>query len=114
MKAAEYAALGLPVICSAIATMRHYFTAEEMLFFEPGNATDLARAIRQVLTCPREAADRALRCRQALLRLDWPAQRAILVRTVEQAGRPRRRLTATLACAEVDSPELPALEGENR
>jgi glycosyltransferase involved in cell wall biosynthesis len=114
MKAAEYAALGLPVICSGIATMRHYFTAEEMLFFEPGNATDLARAIRRVLTYPQEAADRALRCRQALRRLDWPTQRAVLVQTVEQSGRPRRRLAARAARAEVDSPELPALEGENR
>jgi glycosyltransferase involved in cell wall biosynthesis len=99
MKAAEYAALGLPVICSGIATMRHYFTTDEMLFFEPGNAADLARAIRQVLTCPQEAADRALRCKLALRRLDWPTQRAILVRTVEEAARPHRRLAATPARA---------------
>jgi glycosyltransferase involved in cell wall biosynthesis len=83
MKVAEYVALGLPVICSGIATMRHYFADDELLFFEPGNPEDLARAIRALLTNPAAAGERAARSRMKLDKLDWPAQKETLVKTVE-------------------------------
>lgn len=83
MKVAEYVALGLPVICSGIATMRHYFSDDELLFFEPENAEDLARAIRAVLADPAAADERVARSRMKLDKLDWPAQEETLVETVE-------------------------------
>ena len=83
MKVAEYVALGLPVICSGIATMRHYFSDDELLFFEPEDAEDLARAIRDLLTDPAAAEQRAARSRIKLDKLDWPAQKETLVETVE-------------------------------
>jgi glycosyltransferase involved in cell wall biosynthesis len=90
MKVAEHIALGLPVICSGIATMRHYFSDDELLFFEPGNAADLARAIKELLTDSQSAQGRAARSRVKLRKLDWPAQRDALVETVEALGRPRK------------------------
>jgi glycosyltransferase involved in cell wall biosynthesis len=84
MKVPEYIALGLPVICSGIATMRHYFSDDEMLFFEPGNAEDLARAIRVLLLDPAAARERAARSLMKLEKLDWPAQKETLVETVEE------------------------------
>jgi glycosyltransferase involved in cell wall biosynthesis len=90
MKVAEYVALGLPVICSGTATMRHYFSDDELLFFEPENAEDLARAIRSLLANPAAAEERAARSRVKLDKLDWPAQRETLVETVEAlAGLPK-------------------------
>jgi glycosyltransferase involved in cell wall biosynthesis len=89
MKVAEYVALGLPVICSGIATMRHYFSDDELLFFEPENAVDLARAIRALLTDPAAAEERAARSRIKLDKLDWPAQQATLVETVEALAAPK-------------------------
>jgi glycosyltransferase involved in cell wall biosynthesis len=83
MKVAEYIALGLPVICSGTATMRHYFSDDELLFFEPGNAEDLARAIRARLTDRVAAEGRAARSRVKLDELDWSAQKKTLVETVE-------------------------------
>jgi glycosyltransferase involved in cell wall biosynthesis len=83
MKVAEYIALGLPVICSDIATMRHYFSDDDLLFFEPDNSEDLARAIRVLLTDPAAAEGRAARSRVKLDELDWPAQKKTLVETVE-------------------------------
>jgi glycosyltransferase involved in cell wall biosynthesis len=83
MKVAEYVALGLPVICSGIATMRHYFSDDELLFFEPENAEDLARAIRTLLANPAAAAERAARSLMKLDKLDWLAQEETLVETVE-------------------------------
>ena len=91
MKVAEYVALGLPVICSGIATMRHYFSDDELLFFEPENAEDLARAIRDLLTDPAAAGERAARSRMKLDKLDWPAQKETLVETVEALAGSRKR-----------------------
>jgi glycosyltransferase involved in cell wall biosynthesis len=90
MKVAEHIALGLPVICSGIATMRHYFSDDEVLFFDPGNAADLARTINELLTNPENAQERAARSREKLGKLDWPGQREALVETVEALARPRR------------------------
>jgi len=83
MKVAEYIALGLPVICSGIATMRHYFSDDDLLFFEPDNPEDLARAIRVLLTDPAAAEGRSARSRVKLDELDWPAQKKALVETIE-------------------------------
>jgi glycosyltransferase involved in cell wall biosynthesis len=83
MKVAEYIALGLPVICSGIATMRHYFSDDDLLFFEPDNPEDLARAIRVLLTDPAAAEGRSARSRVKLDELDWPAQKKTLVETIE-------------------------------
>jgi glycosyltransferase involved in cell wall biosynthesis len=90
MKVAEYVALGLPVICSGIATMRHYFSDDELLFFEPENAVDLAQAIRALLTGPVAAGERAARSRIKLDELDWPAQKETLLETVEALADPRK------------------------
>ena len=100
MKVPEYVALGLPVICSGIATMRHYFSDDELLFFEPENAEDLARAIRALLADPAAAKERAARSLMKLDKLDWPAQKEALVETVEAlAGsrKPRSRRKARAA-----------------
>ena len=90
MKVAEYVALGVPVISSGTATMRHYFSDDELLFFEPEYAADLACAIRALLTNPAAAEERAARSRVKLDKLDWPAQREALVETIEAlAGLPK-------------------------
>ncbi len=84
VKVAEYVALGLPVICSGTTTMRHYFDDDEMLFFEPANPVDLARAIRDLLSDP-AAADRRVRNSQLKLdKLHWSAQKQALTETVEK------------------------------
>jgi glycosyltransferase involved in cell wall biosynthesis len=82
MKVADYVSLGLPVICSGIATMRHYFTDDELLFFAPGSPEDLARAIRAVLADPAAAGERAIRSRAKLDKLDWNAQKQTLVTAI--------------------------------
>ena len=89
MKVAEYVLLGLPVVCSGIATMRHYFDDDELFFFEPGDEGDLARAIRDLLKDPEAAQDRVARSRAKLKQLDWPGQRQSLVDLVESLARRR-------------------------
>lgn len=90
MKVPEYVSLGLPVICAGTGTMRHYFSDEELLFFEPGDATDLARAIRELLDDPASGEHRAERSRHRLKQLDWAAQRDTLVHAIESLARSGR------------------------
>jgi glycosyltransferase involved in cell wall biosynthesis len=89
MKVAEYVLLGLPVVCSGIGTMRHYFDDDELFFFEPGDEGDLARAIRDLLKDPEAAHERVARSRAKLKQLDWSGQRQCLVDLVESLTRRR-------------------------
>lgn len=91
MKVPEYIALGLPAISSGIATMRHYFSDDEMLYFEPDSVEDLARAVRVLLLDPAAAKERAARSLMKLEKLDWPAQKETLVETVEALNGSRKR-----------------------
>ena len=114
MKVAEYIALGLPVICSGIPMMRHYFCDDELLFFEPGNADDLARAIRDLLTDPTLAVKRVARSRMKLDRLDWPTQKETLIRTVEAfAGAKVRHAQITTQPARIPW-SRPPVRGDRR
>jgi glycosyltransferase involved in cell wall biosynthesis len=87
MKVPEYIALGLPVVCAATRTMRHYFCDDEVFFFRPGDSPDLARAIREVLDGPGEARRRVLRGQRKLDQMDRVGQQATLVETVERLVR---------------------------
>lgn len=47
-KVIESFALGLPVIASATKTLKRYFDDTQIVFFEPGDEEDMARAIERV------------------------------------------------------------------
>ena len=71
-KLLEYVALGVPVVCSDLPTLREHFSDDEVLFFEPGNAEALAHALEATAADP-EAAHR--RAQAALRRYEayrWP------------------------------------------
>ncbi|MGD0167498.1 MAG: glycosyltransferase family 4 protein [Gaiellaceae bacterium] len=59
----EYVMLGIPVACSRLPTLEEYFGEDELLFFEPGNSADLARAFVMIAQDPAGAAQRAERAR---------------------------------------------------
>lgn len=83
MKVAEYISLGLPVICSRLTTMRHYFDEDELIFFEPDDVKDLARAIRELLLDTIGADQRLARSRKKLSQFDWSVQQHALAQAVE-------------------------------
>jgi glycosyltransferase involved in cell wall biosynthesis len=63
-KLLEYVALGVPVVCSDLPTLREHFSDEEVLFFEAGNPTALARALEATakdLQAAEQRAEAALR-----------------------------------------------------
>jgi glycosyltransferase involved in cell wall biosynthesis len=55
----EYVALGVPVVCADLPTIRDHFSEEELLFYRAGDADALAHALRAVARDPAAAAARA-------------------------------------------------------
>jgi glycosyltransferase involved in cell wall biosynthesis len=75
VKLLEYAALGIPVVAARLRTIEHYFRDDEVCFFEPGDAVDLANQIERLCLHPEERAGQTERARSAVERLSWTNQR---------------------------------------
>jgi len=55
----EYVALGIPVVCADLPTIREHFSDEEVLFFAAGDPASLAAALLSVAADEDAAAERA-------------------------------------------------------
>jgi glycosyltransferase involved in cell wall biosynthesis len=78
----EYLALGRPVIAPRTAGIQDYFDPEALLFFEAGNAEDLAEKITYVYDHCDQAVNVAERGQQVYLSHTWKEERATLVKLV--------------------------------
>lgn len=67
----EYVMLGIPVVCSRLQTLEEHFSDDELVFFEPGDVGDLARAIAVIFHQPEEALQRADRARMRCEEYRW-------------------------------------------
>jgi glycosyltransferase involved in cell wall biosynthesis len=70
-KLLEYVALGVPVICADLPTIREYFSSDEIQYFEPGNPDALADAVLRIAQNPKAAAARAERARRRYETYRW-------------------------------------------
>ena len=52
VKLLEYAHFGIPVIAPRLLAIQHYFTDENVLYYEPGNVDELAEAMRRLYVDP--------------------------------------------------------------
>lgn len=68
----EYVALGIPVICADLPTIRAYFGPEEVRFFRAGDADSLAEALAEVAGAPEESAARAAAASLRYEDYRWP------------------------------------------
>ena len=75
----EYLALGKPVIAPRAAGICDYFDDASLLFFELGNAEDLARMIEYVFSHPVEAAEIARRGQEICQEHSWRKERQRLL-----------------------------------
>ncbi|HEY6394983.1 MAG TPA: glycosyltransferase family 4 protein [Candidatus Binataceae bacterium] len=83
VKLLEYATLEIPVIAARLRTIEHYFGGGAVLFFEPEDSADLARAIEQLYRQPALRAQLARCARETLDELSWPLQRALYYRAID-------------------------------
>jgi glycosyltransferase involved in cell wall biosynthesis len=67
----EYVALGIPVVCSDLPTLREHFSESEVLFFRAGDPAALADALIQTWRSPGEAHARARAARARYEHYRW-------------------------------------------
>lgn len=76
----EYVALGVPVAVARLETLAQHFNDDEVLFFTPGDAASLARALVSIAHDPQTAASRAERARKrAEDQYSWSQNRETLL-----------------------------------
>jgi glycosyltransferase involved in cell wall biosynthesis len=85
----EYLSRGKPVIAPRTAGIQDYFDEHSLLFFEPGNAEDLARTIQFVACNPEEACRITDRGQQVFKAHSWEQEGHMLLRVVEQLLEPK-------------------------
>lgn len=76
----EYLACGVPVISPRAPGILDYFNTEEMIYFELGDADDLARQIEFAYRHPREVREFVRRGQAVYSSYQWREERARLVR----------------------------------
>jgi len=70
----EYVALGVPVVCADLPTIRSYFSDEEVMYFRAGDPRALAQALVAVAHEPERALARATAARRRYQAYRWPEQ----------------------------------------
>ncbi|MGC1679717.1 MAG: glycosyltransferase family 4 protein [Candidatus Binataceae bacterium] len=89
VKLLEYAALGIPVVASRLRTIEHYFGAGAVRLFEPGNPTELARAIEELYLSSGRREKLVRAAEAALDRIDWREQRANFYQAIDSVLKPK-------------------------
>lgn len=75
----EYLALGKPVIAPSTPGITDYFDKESLLFFESGNAGDLAQQIKYAFSHPSEVMEIAKRAQKVYMEHTWERERQTLL-----------------------------------
>jgi glycosyltransferase involved in cell wall biosynthesis len=84
----EYLARGKPVIAPRTAGIRDYFDEHSLLFFEAGNAEDLAQTIQFVAFNPEQAYRITERGQQVYKAHSWEQEAHTLLRVVKELLEP--------------------------
>jgi glycosyltransferase involved in cell wall biosynthesis len=80
----EYLAIGKPVIAPSTAGILDYFNAESLVFFEPGDAVDLANKMQYAYSHGKDVIEIARRGQQIYLAHTWEQERHTLVSGVAE------------------------------
>jgi glycosyltransferase involved in cell wall biosynthesis len=80
----EYLALAKPVIAPSTPGILDYFNKESLLFFEPGNAADLAQQILYAFSHPRDAQAIVHRGQEVFAEHTWDRERQTLLGRVSE------------------------------
>jgi glycosyltransferase involved in cell wall biosynthesis len=80
----EYLALAKPVIAPKAKGIQDYFGDNDLIFFELGNADDLARKIEFAYSHPEEVADTVKRGQKVYLSHTWSRERLSLLNSISE------------------------------
>jgi glycosyltransferase involved in cell wall biosynthesis len=83
VKLLEYISLGIPVICARLRTVEHYFPEDAVQYFEAGNPSQLAHAIRTLYQQPLRRSVLAGHATQVLKGLSWENERHRLFEAID-------------------------------
>lgn len=83
VKLLDYAAMGIPTIAARLRTVEHYFHANAVRFFEPGNSAALAGAIYELYCDPERRIRFAMHAKQTIQAIGWPVQSTEYCRIVD-------------------------------
>ena len=90
-KLLEFAAMGVPVIASDLATFRYHFTGEAVRYVPGGDPDALSRAVEAAVDGPEATVAMGLEARRQAAAYDWAVQRdrylAIVERLIARADR---------------------------
>lgn len=88
----EYLSLGKPVIAPRTPGIQDYFSKDSLLFFEAGDAQDLAKALRYAFLHPAELSELAKRGQEVYRQHDWRREKQRLTGLVAKLlnGEPAR------------------------
>jgi len=78
----EYLALGKPVIAPGTRGIRDYFTDEDLIFFNVGDAGDLARKIEFVFSNPEKVRQTVERGQLVYLAHQWTREKSNLLEPI--------------------------------
>jgi glycosyltransferase involved in cell wall biosynthesis len=84
----EYLSRGKPVIAPLAPGITDYFGAEDLIYFELGNASDLARKIEYAYFHPSELKEFVARGQDIYLNHSWRSERIVFLDTVSQLLNP--------------------------
>jgi glycosyltransferase involved in cell wall biosynthesis len=70
-KILEFAALGIPTVCSRLLGIEEHFPDNSLAYFEPGDARGLAAQVDRLLANPDDAQRQARTARMAMAALAW-------------------------------------------
>jgi len=80
----EYLTMGKPTIAPRSSGIQDYFPADSLVFFEPGNAEDLARKIEDVALHYSDALDTVERGQRIYLEHTWSREKQVLINAVDK------------------------------
>ncbi|MGH2417950.1 MAG: glycosyltransferase family 4 protein, partial [Candidatus Limnocylindria bacterium] len=85
-KLLEFAAMGVPIVATDLATFRHHFT-DAAVRFVPGGPDALAAAIASLVANPEAARSLGLEAQRQAAAYDWTRQRATYLGIIERLAR---------------------------
>ncbi len=103
-KLSEYIVMGKPVISSGLRTIRHYFSDEALAFFEPNDASDLAKQMLRLFGSAQLRGQLAAQAKQEYAPINWQVMKERYLRLmVTMLGRRAAPTVQSAALANANS-----------